>query len=281
MHKLYLLQDITEFKIQPNPLDAAGFLIVLSCLIALFIFLNVSKKVRDSGLFKNKGFVINKKNRVHVDSGFYHEVKHIGLNKREAAVLEKILKEKGEDPISVLYDETKTDEHFKEAYQNILRDRSGEEKLPVLLDLFSIRNAIEFFYANEKNTFGNTVVRNFRRKSIKSPCIFYLVISVNQDEKSGSRKELVVEEDCKYSGNMLDISQGGCAISINQSIKTGQMIKIEFTLTKQKIAALGQIIRFNKDGDNWIYHIKFLRMSNKSLVALNEYIFGYESIGEL
>jgi hypothetical protein len=278
MHKLYLLQDITEFKIQSNPLDATGFLIVLAVAIAFLLFLNISKKVRNSGFFENKGFVINKKKRVRVNSGFYREVKHIGLNKREAAVLENILKEKGEDTISVLYDETKTDEHFKEAYQNILRQRSGEETLPVLLDLFSIRNAIEYFYANEKNTFGDTVVRNFRRKSMKSPCIFYLVISVNQDAKSGNRKELVVEEDCKYSGNMLDISQGGCAISIKQHIKTGQMIKIEFTLTKQKIAALGQIIRFNKDGDNWIYHIKFLRMSNKSLVALNEYIFGYESI---
>jgi hypothetical protein len=266
-----------EFKIQPNPLDAAGFIIVLASLIGLIIFLNVSKRVKNSIIFNDKGIVIKKKTHIKVDGHFYNEVKHIGLNKREAAVLEKILKENGEDTISVLHDEAKVDEYFKHTYQNTLREYTGEEALPVLMDLFSIRNAIEYFYANERNASGKAIVRNYRRKSIKSPCVFYLVISVNKDEKPGSQKKLVVEEDCKYEGNMLDISQGGCAISIKQHIKTGQMIKIEFTLSIHKIAALGQIILLNKDGNNWIYHIKFLRLSNKSLVALNAYIFEYES----
>jgi hypothetical protein len=278
MYKLYLLQDITEFRIQSNPLDVTGFLIVFGFLTALIIFLNVSKKVRNSSLFKNEGFAIKKKNRVHVDSGFYNEVKHLGLDKREASILEKILKENDEDPISVLYNEAKVDEYFKRTYKNILLEHTDEESLPALLDLFSIRNAIEYFYANEKSASEKTVIRNYRRKDIKSACVFYLVISIKKpkkDSKFADKKKLMVENDCKYTGDMLNISQGGCAMSIKQYVKAGQMIKIEFTLSKRQIAALGQIIRLNKDGDNWIYHIKFLRMSNKSLTALNAYIFEY------
>ncbi|MDR1363658.1 MAG: PilZ domain-containing protein [Spirochaetaceae bacterium] len=272
MHRLYLLQDITEFKIQSNPLDTAGFLIMLASLTALIIFLNVSKKVRNSAIFRGKGVAIAKKDDTSVDSAFYREVKHIGLDKREASVLEKILKDSDEDPIKALHNEEKTDECFNHYYKKISRDYRDEEALPLLLDLFSIRNAVEYFYAYEKNT-SNKVVRNYRRKSITSSCVFYLVVSIKQ--KHSNKKKLLVEDDCKYKCDMLNVSQGGCAISMTQYIKAGQMIKIEFHILNKQISALGQILRLNKDGDNWIYHIKFLRLPKKSLVALNAYIFGY------
>ncbi|MDR0409676.1 MAG: PilZ domain-containing protein [Spirochaetaceae bacterium] len=273
MRSPYLLQNIMEFKIQSNPMDAAGFVIALVLLTALIIYLNVSKKVKNSAVFRGEGINITKRKRIHVDSEFYNEVKHIGLNKKEAEILEKILKEEGdENPIAVLYNEEKTNECFKYAYKKIVQEEGEDGGLFRILDLFSIRNAVEYFYANEKADSG-TVVRNFRRKPMNVPCVFYQVISIKQG--FSKKRKLVVENDCKYAGTILNVSQGGCAISVTQHIKASKMIKIEFRAFKKEVAALGQILRFNKDGANWVYHIKFLRLPKTSLAVLNAYIFEY------
>ncbi|MDR2658442.1 MAG: PilZ domain-containing protein [Spirochaetaceae bacterium] len=275
MNNLYLLQSIMQFKIQSNPSDTAGFLIAFVVLAALIIFLNVSRKIRNSAVFRGEGVVIPKKPHIHIDKDFYQKVKFIGLDKRETAFLEKILEESDEDPFTVLQNSAKTDECFKQMHDNIIREKHGEDAIPELMDLFSIRNAVEYFYANEAKPYSKNVIRNYRRRNINCVIIFYLVITIKQRSKFTTQKKLVVEDDCKYLGNMMNISQGGCAISMKQYVKAGQMIKIEFTINMNKITALAQILRLNKNVDNWIYHIKFLRLSKKSLVALNEYIFEY------
>jgi hypothetical protein len=269
----YLLQ-LSQIEIKSSPADAIGFFVVFCMLVALIIFLNVSKKIKNSDVFKGKGLNIKTNLRV-VDNNFYKHVKYIGLSKREASVLEKILKESGNNPVDVLGDSAKIDECFKYRYTKLMRENRSDEALPDILELFSIRNALEYFIATENNNLGNNIVRNFRRKNIKSECFFYLVIMTNIRVDSKVKKKLRVETDNRYSGIMLNISQGGCALSMVNNVKAGNMIKIEFNIGREHITALGQILRLNKEDGRWIYHVKFLKLPKKSIVALNAYIFEY------
>ncbi|MDR2802863.1 MAG: PilZ domain-containing protein [Treponema sp.] len=269
----YLLQ-LSQVEIKSSPLDVIGFILVFFLLIALIVFLNVSKKIKNSSVFKGKG--VNIKTNLHiVDNNFYKHVKYMGLTKREASVLERVLKETGEDPLAILNNGAKIDECFKYEYAKLIRESHSDEALPDMVELFSIRNALEYFIATENNNLSHNIVRNYRRKNIKSECFFYLVIMTNIRVNSTVKKKLRVETDNRYPGLILNISQGGCALSMANNVKAGNMIKIEFNIGKEHIAALGQILRLNKDGSKWIYHVKFLKLPKKSLVAINAYIFEY------
>ncbi|MDR3193067.1 MAG: PilZ domain-containing protein [Treponema sp.] len=117
--------------------------------------------------------------------------------------------------------------------------------------------------------------RRFRRRRVSIPSSFYFV----HLEKTGSRNEtkLVVDKR-KLSGNIMDISIGGCSILTKMSIPSGTRLKIEFVQDKTTVAALGQVLRTNRSGLSTIMHIKFLKISRKSLNAINTLVFEYADV---
>jgi hypothetical protein len=275
MNKLYFLQGLSEFQIQPSMLNVIGFIVVFALVTALIIYMNTSERIKKHAAFRGKGVDIKLKEHISVNASFYNEVKTFGLTKREASVLEKILKINDEDPSVVLRDAGKLDECFKQAYNDIIRSKDTDNIQQELLELFSIRNAVEYFYTFKKNETKNAVARGFRRKALNTPCVVYKVIEKNEKDKPKGKKTLAVQNDAPYGGKTINVSQSGCAISMTQSVKTGALIKIEFKINRELVAALGEVIRFNKNGANWVYHIKFLKLSKKSLITLNMFIFDY------
>jgi hypothetical protein len=267
----YILQSISQFAIKSDPPDVVGFIVTFAIIIALIIFMNVSKRIKNSAIFKGSGVEIKTRTGLKLDRTFYGKVKYLDLSKKEAAVLEKILKSDGGSPYANLLSSVKIDENFRLAYRKILREKRIDDAQADLLELFSIRNVVEMALLTEKTRTGKKVIRNFRRKNTNINCKIYLVTINN----SKSQKKLVLQRDSMYPGIIQNISQGGCAMIAVGTLKINGMIKIDFNIGKQADAALGQIIRINKEAGNFIYHIKFLKLSKQTILDINTFIFEY------
>jgi hypothetical protein len=117
--------------------------------------------------------------------------------------------------------------------------------------------------------------RRFRRRRISIPASFYFV----HLEKSGARGEAkMVVDKRKLSGSIMDISIGGCSILTKASMPSGTRLKIEFPQGKTMVAVLGQVLRTNRNGLSTVMHIKFLKISRKSLNAINTLVFEYAEV---
>jgi hypothetical protein len=118
--------------------------------------------------------------------------------------------------------------------------------------------------------------RRFRRRHISIPSTFYFV----HLEKTGARGETrMVVDKRKLSGSIMDISVGGCSILTKVSIPSGTRLKIEFARDKTiAVTALGQVLRTNRSGISTVMHVKFLKLSRKSLNAINTLVFEYADV---
>ncbi|MCL2191906.1 MAG: PilZ domain-containing protein [Treponema sp.] len=119
--------------------------------------------------------------------------------------------------------------------------------------------------------------RRFRRRQMTISTSFYLVkVAAAPGNDKGNR--LLVDKR-KFSGNIIDISVGGCSIRTSAPIKPGQKLKVEFTQEDDfTVAALGEVLRTNRTGYNTIMHIKFLKIPRKSLNFINAMVYEYADI---
>jgi hypothetical protein len=115
--------------------------------------------------------------------------------------------------------------------------------------------------------------RRFRRRQTVISTSFFMVFVENAGYK---KKEKLVLDKRRFSGNISDISIGGCSIRTTVSIDVGQKLKIEFTREDNSvIAALGEVLRVNRTGKNVIIHVKFIRIPRRSLNTINAVVYDY------
>jgi hypothetical protein len=115
--------------------------------------------------------------------------------------------------------------------------------------------------------------RRFRRRQAVIPAGYFFV----RVEESGWKKEkkLVVEKR-RFTGNIMDISIGGCSIKTNVSVPSGTRLKIEFMHAENtNIVILGQVLRTNRNGISTVMHIKFIKVPRRSLNAINALVYEY------
>jgi c-di-GMP-binding flagellar brake protein YcgR len=112
--------------------------------------------------------------------------------------------------------------------------------------------------------------RRFRRRQMVVASNLFLVYV----EGSGNNQRLVVDKR-QLSGNIADISVGGCSIKSKAPVQVGARMKIEFTQGEHEVAALGQVLRTNRAGMVTIMHIKFLKVSRKSMNMINAFVYEY------
>jgi c-di-GMP-binding flagellar brake protein YcgR len=115
--------------------------------------------------------------------------------------------------------------------------------------------------------------RRYRRRQAVIAAVFYFVYV----EETGHRKEKkMVVDKRRLTGNIMDISIGGCSIKTNVSVPSGTRLKIEFVYSNNvQVAVLGQVLRTNRTGMSTITHIKFLRVPRRSMNAINALVFEY------
>jgi hypothetical protein len=118
--------------------------------------------------------------------------------------------------------------------------------------------------------------RRFRRRQSVLACGYYFVrVEETKNKKNSPR---MVVDPKRYTGNVVDISVGGCAIKTNVSIPVGSRLKIEFEYYRSvlPVAVLGQVLRINRGGiASTIMHIKFLKVPRKAMNAINTIVFEY------
>ena len=86
----------------------------------------------------------------------------------------------------------------------------------------------------------------------------------------------MVVDKRRLTGNIIDISIGGCSIKTSVNVPSGQRLKIEFNHEGNvTVAVLGQVLRTNRSGISTIMHIKFLKVPRRSLNAINALVFEY------
>jgi c-di-GMP-binding flagellar brake protein YcgR len=112
--------------------------------------------------------------------------------------------------------------------------------------------------------------RRFRRRPANISCVLNLVIV----EGSGKKQHLIADKK-KLQGAITDVSVGGCSIKVMNPLKAGAMFKVEFQISDMILTALGQILRTNRTGANTIAHMKFLKLSQKSMNSINSFVYEY------
>ena len=115
--------------------------------------------------------------------------------------------------------------------------------------------------------------RKFRRRQTVISTGFYFVHSDDSGRKKDSK--LIVDKR-RFSGNILDLSIGGCSMKTVAQVSSGQRLKIEFTREDNSVvAALGEVLRTNRTGTNTIMHVKFLKIPRRSLNSINAMVYEY------
>lgn len=132
---------------------------------------------------------------------------------------------------------------------------------------FAGKPILEIAHSNQVRLLAQ---RRFRRRRAVIACFLSLVYV----EGSGKKQRMVVDKR-RLVGNIDDISVGGCSVKISAPVQVGARFKIEFTRGKDKVAALGQVLRTNRAGVNMVIHVKFLRVSQKSMNIINAFVYEY------
>jgi hypothetical protein len=122
----------------------------------------------------------------------------------------------------------------------------------------------------------NLVQRRFRRRQITLPCVFYLIRVEITGSGSKKTKKMIVNKS-GLTGNIMNISIGGCAIKTNSSVDAGKRLKITLNPPgSQSIAVLGQALRVNSSGAaNATIHVKFIKVPRRAMNAINATVFEY------
>jgi len=112
--------------------------------------------------------------------------------------------------------------------------------------------------------------RRYRRRHVTIASNMYLVYV----EGEGKKQRLIVDKR-RVQGNIADISVGGCSMKMMSAVQVGARFKIEFMVGDENVAALGQVLRSNRTGMNTIIHVRFLKVSQKSMNIINAFVYEY------
>lgn len=128
----------------------------------------------------------------------------------------------------------------------------------------------QVMYLAHSNNIKLLSKRRFRRRQTDIACLLFLVY-IESDKK----KQRMVVAKRRITGNIVDISVGGCSVKTTTPVQVGARFKIEFKQGENKAAALGQVLRTNKTGIKYVIHMKFLRLTMKSMNQINAYVYDY------
>jgi hypothetical protein len=247
----------------------------IAVIAGIIIYLNVSKKVKNSKVF-NTGKIEGIGAKSGVDEKYRKIMRDYELSKNEIAYLKSVLKNSRSEPEEIFADDQILDSIFKQEYQRMAREiDESADALHEAETLFAIRDAVYFFQASaELAKRPHAAPRKHPRKSTKIICMCSVVESVKVKEKGKTKSKLRLT-DKVFQCEVIDVSIGGCAVNSKASIRAGTQLKIEFKAGRSNVAALGQILRVNRGADGIIFHIQFLKVPPKTGCKLNAFIYSY------
>jgi hypothetical protein len=273
---IFLLQSFNQFQLQEkSPIQGIIFFAGLCLIVGIVIFLNVSKKVKNSKLLKT-GTIEKPVRNKFAGGGIGAAAKRYSLDGEEKALIMKSCQSADISPKDVFASKASVDECFKQFCKEIRRGDDEDEIELNLLKLFVIRNRIEYFneaYGNAQNS--NKVPRRTKRSNASIPAQYSLVLEEMVKKGFKTVKKLVVDST-KNSGFIVSLSVGGCAIKTSTPLKVGSKVKIEFKVKKASAAVLGKVLRINKDRSESILHVIFLKVLPRASNTINSFVYNYD-----
>jgi c-di-GMP-binding flagellar brake protein YcgR len=119
------------------------------------------------------------------------------------------------------------------------------------------------------------VKRRFRRKQIDTKCDLFFV-NIEESGKGRKKTSRLVVGSKKFTGTILDISAGGCALKASVPMQAGSRLKISMDYADTYfINVLGQVIRVNRSTAGTVFHIKFLKVPQRAFNSISALVFGY------
>jgi hypothetical protein len=276
---LFLLQglELSDFQLQPSPVQGILFFAGVTIVVLLVVFINKSAKIRNSEVFKSG--VINKPQlRVPGFKGLKNAARKYGFDYEEQKFLSDLFQKQGVETATVFNSIENIDREFAKLIQALEKEDDMDNDIAKLL---AIRNKIEYSISAaaemEKLSEKNFTIHRYKRVETHIPAVFYLVVEKEVRQGLKMIKKLLLDSK-KHTGTILNISSGGCAISTSSSLKAGGRIKLEFKMGKTNAAALAQILRVNKNQSGSVLHLRFLKVSAKSLNAINIFVYNYKNL---
>lgn len=120
--------------------------------------------------------------------------------------------------------------------------------------------------------------RQFKRVSMKIPCLFSAVKITTGGTGSKANIEYTPMER-RYTGQLLEISAGGCSIMTNMNIREKQYIYAELNIDGvQPDSVIGLIVNTTPitDKRQYVLHILFVRITNKIRNKIFARVYDYK-----
>ena len=116
--------------------------------------------------------------------------------------------------------------------------------------------------------------RNQRRESRLS-CHFYL-LHVRAVKDRGKIVKNIQVEKAAVAGVLIDLSAGGVSMQTMSPVKAGEFIKLVFDLGNGNRMAYASVVRTNRLRTGTSMHLKFVRISRKTINEILAYVYGYD-----
>jgi hypothetical protein len=274
---LFLLQTVglSDLQIKPKPIQGVIFAVGVAAIVFLIIYFNKSKKIKSNPIFQT-GTIDKAELGALAVKGMVKVARKYGLDAAEQKALVKALRSAGLDLSGLFNSKDAIDNGFSRMVSMLGREGEAEQ---TIAELFSIRNKAEYYFTmNEDAQPGKKgTQRRYRRKQTNTPVSFQRVLVTETRQGLKKIQKLSLDKN-KLSGNILDLSAGGCSISTRDPVKVGSRIKIEFKIGKTSFAALAMILRINKDHAGNVLHTRFIKVPVKALNAINALVYNYRDI---
>jgi hypothetical protein len=116
--------------------------------------------------------------------------------------------------------------------------------------------------------------RNQRRESRLS-CHFYL-LHVRAVKDRGKIVKNIQVEKAAVAGILTDLSAGGASMQTMSPVKSGEFIKLEFDVGNGNRMAYASVVRTNRLRNGASMHLKFVKISRKTVNEILAYVYGYD-----
>jgi hypothetical protein len=277
---LYPIQSLDMFRMETSPMRVIAFVAGLGLLVALLVFLSVSKKVKASKTFQS-GTISRPGNRIKITPDFAKiAAADYMLDHAQIKLLYEKLKAASVDTGTFFESETKIDLGFNETLIKTRRDRGDETDCETEIGkLYEIRNAIDYVKRAREMRLNDddSIVHKHRRTKVNISASFVEVVEKKVTKGMAKEKKLAALESV-YTGNILNISRGGCLLASAHQLKVGGLTKIEFKIGNKKPAVLATIVRVKKEANRFAMNVRFLKVTKISSNTINSFVYNYKDI---
>ncbi|HPC38163.1 MAG TPA: PilZ domain-containing protein [Exilispira sp.] len=120
---------------------------------------------------------------------------------------------------------------------------------------------------------SDILLRYQKRKYLRKECRFYSTYSLVEIQEDSSGKKTMKVVPPEYDGTVFDIGGGGFAIEVNNKIGLKKYIKISIFIGRQNIKAIAEIVRYEKVGQKYYMHGRFVKISPADQNIIYEFVY--------